>query len=210
MNVLDPLDAVLRRRLIPVLVLDDAAMASPLADALVAGGLPVAEVTYRTAAADACLRQVAAHPEIILGAGTVVRAEQVEHAIDAGAQFIVSPGFSALVVRRCRELGVPVIPGVSTPSEVMAALDAGVDTVKFFPAETSGGAAGLAAIAAAFPDVRFVPSGGIDASNVHAYLGHPAVAAVGGSWMAPPRLVRCGEFAQIIRLTAEAVRLAGE
>ncbi|HSF27398.1 MAG TPA: bifunctional 4-hydroxy-2-oxoglutarate aldolase/2-dehydro-3-deoxy-phosphogluconate aldolase, partial [Actinomycetes bacterium] len=172
-------------RVVPVVVIDDAARAGAVADALVAGGLPVAEVTFRTAAAAEALRTMATRDDLLVGAGTVITAEQIEQAVAAGARFIVSPGLSRAVVRRAAELDVPVFPGVATASEVMAALDEGVSTVKFLPAETSGGVAAVKALAGPFPQVRFVPTGGIKAANALDYLALPAVVAVGGSWMVP-------------------------
>ena len=196
-------------RLVPVIVLDDAADAWPLAQALKAGGLPCAEVTLRTPAAEEALREMAKDADILLGAGTVLRPEQVDLAVKAGAKFIVTPGYSAAVVERCRSVGVPIIPGVATPTEVQQALEAGVDTVKFFPAESIGGARALAAIAAPFGDMRFVPTGGITAANVGDYLALPSVLAAGGSWMAGRDLVRAGRFEEITRLTSEAVAIVG-
>jgi 2-dehydro-3-deoxyphosphogluconate aldolase / (4S)-4-hydroxy-2-oxoglutarate aldolase len=196
------------RRIVPVVVLAELAAALPLARALRDGGLPVAEVTFRTEAAPAALRALAAEGDILVGAGTVVRPDQVDVAVAAGARFIVTPGLSRGVVARCNELSVPVIPGVATATEVMAALDLGCELLKFFPAETSGGAAALRALGGPFPDVRFVPTGGITAANAADYLALGSVVAVGGSWMVAPSLIAAGDFAAIARLTAEAVRLA--
>nr|WP_152231632.1 bifunctional 4-hydroxy-2-oxoglutarate aldolase/2-dehydro-3-deoxy-phosphogluconate aldolase [Georgenia ruanii] len=204
----DPLSALAAARLVPVVVLDDAAHAAPLAAALVAGGLPVAEVTFRTAAAADAIAAMAARGDILVGAGTVVTPAQVDQAADAGATYVVSPGLSRAVVERCRERGVLALPGAVTASEVQAALELGLDTVKFFPAGTSGGAAAIKALAAPFGQVRFVPTGGIGPANLHEYLAVPAVAAVGGSWMVPRDLVAAGDFAAITELTADAVALA--
>lgn len=201
------LDQIATARLVPVVVLDDAARAAPLAEALVAGGLPVAEVTFRTAAAVESIRAMAANPEMLVGAGTVLTVEQVDAAVDAGARYIVSPGFSVSVVRRARERGVLALPGTVTATEVQAALGEGLTAVKFFPAETSGGAAAIKALSAPFADVRFVPTGGIGPKNVAEYLALPCVLAVGGSWMVPRDVVAAGDFARITDLTAEAVRL---
>lgn len=202
------LDRLAAARLVPVVVLDDAAHADPLAAALVAGGLPVAEVTFRTAAAADSIRAMAARGDIILGAGTVLTPAQVDLAVDAGASYVVSPGLSRAVVERCQEHGVLVLPGGVTATEIQAALELGLSTVKFFPAGTSGGAAAIKALAAPFGDVRFVPTGGVGPANLHEYLAIPAVAAVGGSWMVPKDLVNAGDFAEITRLTADAVALA--
>lgn len=204
----DILATLTKRRLVPVVVLEDDADAAPLGDALAAGGLPVAEVTFRTPAAESVLRILANRAELLVGAGTVLRPDQVDRAADAGARFIVSPGLSEPVVRRCRELGLPVMPGVATATELMAALELGVEVVKYFPAETSGGAAGVQALAAPFPGVRFVPTGGIGAAQLPDYLAVPAVAAVGGSWMVARSLVAEHDFAEITRRTAAAVAAA--
>jgi len=195
-------------RLVPVVVLAEAHRAEGLADALVAGGLHVAEVTFRTPAAAEAIRRMAKHPDLVVGAGTVVRAEQVDQAVDAGARFIVSPGLSRTVVARARECGVDVLPGVVTPSEVIAALDLGIDTVKFFPAAQYGGVGTLKALASPFPNVRFVPTGGVSPANLTDYLSLPTVPAVGGSWMVRPDLVDAGDFAAVTELTAQAVQAA--
>ncbi|WP_203753427.1 bifunctional 4-hydroxy-2-oxoglutarate aldolase/2-dehydro-3-deoxy-phosphogluconate aldolase [Cellulomonas chitinilytica] len=195
-------------RLVPVVVLDDAAHAAGLADALVAGGLPVAEVTFRTAAAPDAIRAMADRGDVLVGAGTVLTPAQVDQAVAAGASFVVSPGTSRAVVERCQEHGVLALPGAVTASEVMAALELGVTTVKFFPAGTSGGAPAIAALAAPFGDVGFVPTGGVGPGNLHEYLAIPSVRAVGGSWMVPRDLVRAGELTAVKDLTAAAVALA--
>ena len=202
------LDALGAHRLVPVVVLDDAAAADGLAGALVAGGLPVAEVTFRTAAAAESIRIMAARDDVLVGAGTVLTVAQVDAAVDAGASYVVSPGLSRAVVERCHERGVAVLPGAVTASEVMAALELGVETVKFFPAGTSGGAAAVAALAAPFGGVSFVPTGGIGPTNLHEYLAIPSVHAVGGSWMVPRDLVGAGRFDEVRALVAEAVALA--
>lgn len=195
-------------RLVPVIVIEDAAAAPRLADALIAGGLRVAEVTFRTPAAEAALAAMAADRRLLVGAGTVVRPEQVDRAVAAGARYIVSPGFSAEVVRRCQELGVPALPGVATATEIQTAVAAGVEVLKFFPAEPLGGVGMLKALAAPFPGVRFVPTGGIRAAQLADYLALPSVLAVGGSWMVAAKLIEAGDWDEITRLTAEAVGLA--
>jgi 2-dehydro-3-deoxyphosphogluconate aldolase / (4S)-4-hydroxy-2-oxoglutarate aldolase len=204
----DTLAALSASRVVPVVVLDDAADAGPLAAALVAGGLPVAEVTFRTAAAADAIRVMADRGDVLVGAGTVLTSAQVDQAVAAGASYVVSPGLSRAVVERCREHGVLALPGAVTATEVQAALELGLTTVKFFPAGTSGGAAAIAALAAPFAGVRFIPTGGVGPKNLHEYFAIPAVAAVGGSWMVPRDLVRAGDFGEITRLTAEAVALA--
>lgn len=203
----DLLEQVTAHRVVPVVVLDDAGHAGGLADALVAGGLPVAEVTFRTGAAVASIAEMAKRGDVLVGAGTVRTAEQVDLAVDAGATFIVSPGLSEAVVRRCQELGVLVLPGAVTASEVMRATELGLSTVKFFPAETSGGAAAIKALAAPFPDVSFVPTGGVGTGNVHEYLALSCVKAVGGSWMVPRDAIAAGDFDTVTSLVRQAVTL---
>ena len=202
------LAAIEASRLVPVIVIEDAGAAPRLAEALVAGGLRVAEVTFRTAGAQAALAAIAADQRLLVGAGTVVRPEQVDQAVAAGARYIVSPGFSPAVVRRCQELGVPALPGVATATEIQTAVAAGVEVLKFFPAEPLGGVGMLKALAAPFPGVRFVPTGGIRAAQLADYLALPSVLAVGGSWMVAARLIEAGDWDEITRLTAEAVRWA--
>ena len=204
MSVLDELCA---RRIVPVVVIDELESALPLARALVDGGLPVAEVTFRTAIAAVAMRLIADETDLLVGAGTVVRPEQVDLAFDAGARFIVTPGFSPAVADRCRDLWIPVIPGVATATEVINAVDHGLDMLKLFPAEASGGIPLLRALRGPFPDVRFVPTGGVSAANAADYLAVPSVAAIGGSWMVAPELIRAGDFAAVTRLTAEAVAI---
>ncbi|MBX9245005.1 bifunctional 4-hydroxy-2-oxoglutarate aldolase/2-dehydro-3-deoxy-phosphogluconate aldolase [Actinotalea ferrariae] len=194
-------------RLVPVVVLDDSADAAPLAAALVEGGLPVAEVTFRTAAAADSIRAMTERGDILVGAGTVLTPAQVDEAVAAGASYVVSPGLSRAVVDRCREHGVLPLPGAVTATEIQAALELGLSTVKFFPAGTSGGAKAIAALSAPFGGVTFVPTGGVSAANLHEYLDVPSVVAVGGSWMVPKDLIRSGDFAGVTRLTAEAVAL---
>jgi 2-dehydro-3-deoxyphosphogluconate aldolase / (4S)-4-hydroxy-2-oxoglutarate aldolase len=199
------LDDLVAQRVLPVVVLASHAAADRLGDALVAGGLPVAEVTFRTPAAVPALRALAGRSDMLVGAGTVVTAAQVDASVEAGARFVVSPGLSARVVQRCHDLGVPAIPGIATATELIAALDLGVDLVKFFPAEASGGVAAIRALAAPFPGVRFVPTGGIGPGQLAAYLVEPSVAAVGGSWMVAPSLVEAGDYSAVTRLCREAI-----
>ena len=204
---MDTLDRLADARLVPVVVLDDAADAAPLAAALVAGGLPVAEVTFRTAAAADSIRAMSERGDMLVGAGTVLTPAQVDQAVAAGASYVVSPGLSRAVVERCHEHGVLALPGAVTATEIQAALELGLTTVKFFPAGTSGGPKAIAALAAPFGGLRFVPTGGVSAANLHEYLAVPAVVAVGGSWMVSKELVRAGEFTEVTRLTAVAVAL---
>jgi 2-dehydro-3-deoxyphosphogluconate aldolase / (4S)-4-hydroxy-2-oxoglutarate aldolase len=196
-------------RLVPVVVVEGADDGARLADALVAGGLPVAEITLRTAGGIDAIQAVArTQPDVVVGAGTVTRADQVDAVADAGARYVVSPGLSEAVVRRCAERGLPVLPGVASPTEIMAALDLGIDTVKLFPAGVVGGPAAIKAFAAPFPGLRFVPTGGVNADNLAEYLALAPVLAVGGSWMVDKKLVDAGDWAEITRRTAEAVTLA--
>lgn len=191
--------------LLPVIVVDDLAHAGPLARALVDSGLHTAEVTFRTPQALDALAVFADHPELLVGAGTVRTAEQVRRAQDAGARFVVSPGFSEPVVDACRTQGVPVFPGVSSATDIHRATEAGLDVLKFFPAEASGSAAAIAALAAPFPDVRFIPTGGVGPRNLADYLALRAVCCVGGSWMVPRDAMRAGDWAALTELCREAV-----
>jgi 2-dehydro-3-deoxyphosphogluconate aldolase/(4S)-4-hydroxy-2-oxoglutarate aldolase len=201
--------AIATNRLLPVIALADAAAARPLGEALLAGGLPCAEVTFRTDAAAEAIAAMAKLDEMVVGAGTVLTAEQVDRAVDAGARFVVSPGFSPVVVRRCRQRGVPVYPGVMTPTEIQMALDEGLATVKFFPAEQAGGVGMIRALTAPFKAVRFIPTGGVNAANVRSYLDIPAVVAVGGTWMVPADALAAGDWARVTSLVSDAVRLGG-
>ncbi|MCJ7677761.1 MAG: bifunctional 4-hydroxy-2-oxoglutarate aldolase/2-dehydro-3-deoxy-phosphogluconate aldolase [Anaerolineales bacterium] len=205
----NPMELIGRLGIVPVVRLEQPSEGIALARALLAGGLPCAEVTFRTQAAAEAIRQiVAAVPEVVVGAGTVVSVDQAEQAAEAGARFIVSPGFGPKVVAWCEKEQIPVMPGVATPSDILQALDAGLTLLKFFPAEALGGIATLEAIAAPFVGVRFVPTGGITAANLGAYLKLPAVFAVGGSWLVAPKLIAAGRFDEITRLTQEAVASA--
>jgi 2-dehydro-3-deoxyphosphogluconate aldolase/(4S)-4-hydroxy-2-oxoglutarate aldolase len=209
MYVTDVRDAVLAGRVLPVVVLAESDRAAPLGEAILAGGLRCAEVTFRTPAAAAAIRAMSAgNPDLIVGAGTVLTVEQVDLALDAGARFVVSPGFGPAVVRRCQERQIPVFPGATTATEVQMALDAGLDAVKFFPAEAAGGVRMIEALAAPFPSVRFIPTGGIGPDNVARYLAIASVAAVGGTWMVAPPMVAAGDWAGITRLTRDAVTAA--
>jgi 2-dehydro-3-deoxyphosphogluconate aldolase/(4S)-4-hydroxy-2-oxoglutarate aldolase len=196
--------------ILPVAVLSDAAQAAPLGEALVAGGLPCVEVTFRTDAAEEAIREAARNPDLLVGAGTVLRPDQVHRAVAAGARFVVTPGFSLAVVTACRDAGIPVVPGVSTATEIQMALDAGLDTVKFFPAEQLGGVATIKALAAPFRSVRFIPTGGVNTGNLRDYLSQPAILAVGGTWMVAPDLLAAGKWDEVTTLTAAAVSAARE
>lgn len=202
------LDQLATHKIVPVVVLEDAAAAAPLAAALVAGGLPVAEVTFRTAAAEESIRIMAERGDLLLGAGTVITVDQVDRAVAAGANYIVSPGLSRAVVERAQEHGVLVLPGAVTATEIQAALELGLTAVKFFPAEASGGIAAVKALAAPFKGTSFVPTGGVSPKNLGDYLAQPFVAAVGGTWMVEQSLVNTGQFDVIAQRTREAVQLA--
>ncbi len=191
---------------IPVVSLDRVESAVPLAEALLAGGLPCAEITFRTMAAEPAIRAISqSFPEILVGAGTVLNEEQVERAITAGAKFIVSPGFSRDVVNLCRQRNLPVFPGICTPTDVMMALEAELTILKFFPADAFGGLKTLKALSAPFPNIEFIPTGGISAANLEEYLSFSKVLACAGSWMVKSDLIAAGNFAEIKRLTEEAV-----
>lgn len=205
----DPLAAITAERVLPVAVVDDAGRARRLAEALAAGGLPLIEITLRTAAAADAIATAAESGRVLVGAGTVLNAEQALSAIDAGARFVVSPGFDAGVVEACRSRGVPVIPGVATVTEAMIAVAAGINTVKFFPAEAAGGLAVLTALHSVFPEVAFVPTGGVKPDNLAAYLAHPAVGAVGGSWMVERAVVAAGAWDEVTARARAAVEMAG-
>ena len=193
---------------IPVVKIDRASQAPQMAEALLAGGLPCAEITFRTTAAEESLKQIAASfPEVALGAGTVLTLDQAQRAFRAGARFIVSPGFDRKVVAWCLTEGIPVMPGVATPTEIQMALDCGLSILKFFPAEALGGIPLLEAIAAPFVDVRFVPTGGITPSNLADYLRLPMVHAVGGSWLVSAKLLKAEGFGEITRLARQAVEI---
>ncbi|MFC8899125.1 bifunctional 4-hydroxy-2-oxoglutarate aldolase/2-dehydro-3-deoxy-phosphogluconate aldolase [Streptomyces cinereoruber] len=193
---------------VPVVVIEDAADAVPLARALVAGGLPLIEVTLRTPAALDALRAIAdGVPEAVVGAGTVVSAAGVADAVGAGARFLVSPGWTGRLLDAMRESGVPFLPGVSTASEVVALLERGVDAMKFFPAEAAGGVPYLKSLAGPLPQARFCPTGGVSAASAPAYLALPNVGCVGGTWMLPPDALAARDWARVESLAREAAAL---
>ena len=192
---------------VPVVVLEDAKDAAPLAKALVEGGLPCAEVTFRTAAAEESIKVMTTeYPDMFVGAGTVLTIDQVDHAVAAGAKFIVSPGFDPEIVDYCLEKEIPVFPGCITPSEVAQAVKRGLKVVKFFPAEQFGGVATIKAMAAPYVGLKFMPTGGVNAKNLEIYLSCDKIIACGGSWMVKGDLVKAGKFDEIKDLTAEARR----
>ncbi|MBR1606407.1 MAG: bifunctional 4-hydroxy-2-oxoglutarate aldolase/2-dehydro-3-deoxy-phosphogluconate aldolase [Clostridia bacterium] len=197
--------------IVPVVVLNDAKDALPLAERLVNGGLPCAEVTFRTAAAEESIRQMAkAYPDMIIGAGTMLTCEQADRAIDAGAKFIVSPGFNPKVTEYVLKRGVPMTPGVCTPTEIEAALQFDLDVLKFFPAEPSGGLKMIKALCAPYVGLNFMPTGGINADNVRDYLKYERIVACGGSWMVSGSLVKEGKFDEIENMVREAAAIVKE
>jgi 2-dehydro-3-deoxyphosphogluconate aldolase/(4S)-4-hydroxy-2-oxoglutarate aldolase len=195
---------------VPVVVIDDAAVAAELGDALVAGGLPCAEITFRTPAAERVVATLAQRPELLIGAGTVLDVAQADRAIAAGARFIVTPGFDPELVRHCLDLGILVLPGVATATEILHALRHGLEAVKLFPAAALGGLAMLGALAAPFPSLRFVPTGGIGRGDMADYLAHPAVLAIGGSWLVARDLIAGHRFDEIAALAAEAASVVAD
>ena len=196
---------------VPVVVLEEVKDALPLAAALVEGGLPCAEVTFRTEAAEESIRLMSEkYPEMLVGAGTVLTIEQVDRAVTAGAKFIVSPGFDPEIVDYCLEKKIPVFPGCITPSEVAQAVKRGLQVVKFFQAEQAGGVAMIKAMAAPYTMVKFMPTGGISAKNLADYLSFGKILCCGGSWMVKGNLIKNGEFDKIRELTKEAVELAAK
>lgn len=193
-------------RIVPVIAISDASKAEGLADALINAGLPIAEVTLRTPSSLESLREIASRQEILTGAGSLRNENDLNKAIDAGAQFAVSAGFSAAIAKEAAKLNIPYFPGVATPTEILQAIDAGITTLKFFPAETLGGVAALKAISAPFPGINFMPTGGINIENMKNYLNYSPVVAVGGSWMVAQKLIDGGEFTEIEKLTKDALK----
>ena len=193
---------------IPVVKIDQAGQGPSLAKALLKAGLPCAEITFRTNAAEEAIRLISAsHPEVLVGAGTVISISQAQKAVHAGARFIVSPGFDPKIVDWCLQQAVPVVPGVATSTEALMAIDRGLNILKFFPSETLGGIPMLEAIAAALISVKFIPTGGISDSNMASYLKLPMVHAVAGSWLVPTKMISSGAFDEITRLASEAVNI---
>jgi len=194
-----------RAGLLPVITIRDPDDAVPVAEALLGGGLSCAEITFRTEATVEALRNVSqAHPEMLLGAGTVIRPDQVDAAVEAGAAFIVTPGYDPIVVDECQGRGVPIYPGVCTPSEIQAGVLKGLDVMKLFPAELMGGLRYLEAVAAPFPGIQFIPMGGVGPANLRTYLESPLVIVAGGSWIAKSKWIEAGEFDRIREEAARA------
>lgn len=205
---MDIYSSVEKLKIVPVVKLDRAEDAENLARALIDGGLPVAEVTFRTEAAEESIRIMSEKfPDMIVGAGTVTNVEQAEKAMKAGAKFIVSPGFSREVTKFAVDNGITIFPGVCTPTEIMMTLEFNLPIVKFFPAEAYGGLKTISALAGPFPKIRFMPTGGIGENNIKEYLANPKIVACGGSWMVKDSLINSGNFEEIKRLTAAAVAL---
>ena len=194
-------------RIVPVVAISDASKAEGLANALVVAGLPIAEITLRTPASLEALKIAANHKDLHVGVGSLRNGEDLKKAIDVGAKFAVSAGFSPSVAAEANKQGVPYFPGVSTPTEMLQAINEGITTLKFFPAETLGGVNALKAMSAPFPGISFMPTGGITAANAQQYLDLPSVVAVGGSWMVAQKLIDAGDFDEIISLTKEAIKV---
>lgn len=194
-------------RILPVLAVNDADQAEAACRALLAGGVACAEITFRTDAAVDAIRRVSAISGLLVGAGTVLSAEQADLAAQAGAKFAVAPGTNDSVVAACRDLGLPFFPGVATPSEIEHARALGCRTLKVFPASTVGGVAFLRAVSATYSDVRFIPTGGIGAGNLAEYLAVPSVVACGGSWLCDKRLLDAGQYNEVERLSREAMEM---
>ena len=193
--------------IIPVIAIDDADKAVPLACALVKGDLPAAEVTFRTAAGEEAIRRIAAEvPEVLVGAGTVLNLEQCDRALAAGAKFIVSPGYNEALVAHCQEKGVLVLPGCVNASDMTRAANAGLEYVKFFPAEQSGGVNGIKALAPVFPKLNFMPTGGVNTKNLMDYLGYDRIFACGGTWMVKKDLIEGEKWDEITRICKDAVK----
>ena len=205
------LEQIQKTGIIPVVVLDDAKDAEPLAKALCEGGLPCAEVTFRTDAAEECIRIMSEKfPEMLVGAGTVLTTEQVDRAVAAGAKFIVSPGLNPRIVKYCVEKGIVITPGCANASDMEQALENGLEVVKFFPAEPAGGLNMIKALAAPYVGLKFMPTGGISPKNVREYLAYNRIIACGGSWMVKNDLVKAGDFAAITEMAKECVQIVKE
>ena len=206
MEVMEVMEIIEKAKIIPVIAIDDAKDAKPLAKALLDGGLPIAEVTFRTDAAEESIRIISKeYPEILVGAGSLTSSGQAKVAVEAGAKFLVTAGFNRGVVEYAVENHIPVVPGVCTPSELMWLMEYGLSLAKFFPAEQCGGPEMIKAIAAPFPKMKFLPTGGINAQNIKDYLALPMVVACGGSWMVKKSLINEGKFDEITSLTKEVM-----
>lgn len=202
--VLEKLSAI---GIVPVIAINDVEKAVPMAKALIEGGLPCAEVTFRTAEAEESIKRIStAFPDMLVGAGTVLTTEQVDRAVGAGAKFIVSPGLNPKIVKYCMDKNIPITPGTANASDIEQAIELGLDVVKFFPAEVNGGIKAIKALAAPYVNMKFMPTGGVNAKNINEYLAFDKIIACGGSWMVDSAMINAGEFDKIRDLTAEAVR----
>ncbi len=206
-NVLEEIGLL---RIIPIVAIQNAKDAGPLADALIKGGLPCAEITFRTEAALDAIRAVAEKRDMLVGAGTVLKIDQVKAAVDAGVRFIVTPGFNSKVVEYCVKNEIPVTPGVCTPTDIEMAMDFGLTVVKYFPAEAFGGLKTIKALSGPYHMMRFIPTGGVNIHNLREYLDFPKVFACGGSWMVKSDLISAAKFTEITELTAEALNVAAQ
>ena len=196
-------------QIIPVVEIEVLDTSIPLTEALIQGGLSVIEITLRTDAALAAIKKIATSmPDVIVGAGTVISLNQVKQAVDSGAKFLVSPGFSSEIVRYCVDHHIPILPGIVTPTELMMGLEFGLQVYKFFPAETMGGVKTLRSLSGPFPQIKFVPTGGINLSNMNAYLQEKCVLAVGGSWMATKAMIAAKDWSQITQTASKSVQIS--
>ncbi len=208
MKPLEALSLVEEKKIVPVVTINDVKDARKLGEALCEGGLPIAEITFRTSSAEGAIKEISKNiPEMLVGAGTIINLEQAKRALDAGASFIVSPGVNRSVIEFALDKNIAIFPGVCTPTELMIALEYNLPVVKFFPAKQYGGLDTIKALAAPFPGVRFMPTGGINAENIAKYLEFKRIIACGGSWMVKEELIKNGDFARIVELTKEAVAL---
>lgn len=201
------IDLISSKRVVPVITIEDSRKVIQLADCLVEAGLPIAEITLRTTEGMKAIAEAAKNPSLLVGAGSLRNERDAQQAIDAGARFLVSAGFSQNIAKAARENSIPYFPGVATPTEIMQALDAGISTLKFFPAETLGGLTALKAIAAPFPGVHFMPTGGVTVEKAPKYLEFSPVIAVGGTWIVAKQLIDQGDFSTISQLAREAVKV---
>ena len=206
----DVIQQIAKLKIVPVVAIESAADAPRLSEALVAGGLPIAEITFRTKAAPEAIKAAAKIPGMLVGAGTVLTIDQVKQAVDLGSKFIVAPGLNPKVVGYCVDNKIPVTPGVVTPGEIEQALEFGLNVVKFFPAESFGGVKTIKALSAPYGMMKFMPTGGVTTANLEEYLKTPAVLACGGSWMVTKELISDGKFEEITKITKEAVALANK
>jgi 2-dehydro-3-deoxyphosphogluconate aldolase/(4S)-4-hydroxy-2-oxoglutarate aldolase len=206
----DVLKKLAALKIIPMVVIDTAEHAGPFGDALVAAGLPVAEITFRTPTAEAAVRALADRGDVLVGAGTILTTEQADRAIDAGAQFLVAPGTNPRIVEHVLKRNLPIVPGVATPTEIENAISLGATALKFFPAETMGGVAALKAFAGPYPYARFIPTGGITRELLPSYFALSNVIACGGSWLAPRDLLQAGDWGKITALLKQARELTSQ